>query len=186
MPKQITDNQVYQAVIDTLIKHGYAGATTKRIAQSADINEVTLFRKYGNKAQLVASAVASETDGFPELPYTGDVAADLVFAAEAYLHRTVKHAALFPVIMSELTRFPELRTTLEGPVGAVSKIRQLIMRYQTEGVLAADEEPLHAVAGLIGPLIVINMLRSAARMPIPVVEVNDHVTRYLQGRQNMG
>ena len=38
-------------------KYGYAAATTKKLAKAAGIGEVTLFRKYGNKAQLVKQAM---------------------------------------------------------------------------------------------------------------------------------
>ena len=51
MPKVIEDEDVYQAVIEVVAEYGYSGATTKQMADAADVSEVTLFRKYGNKAQ---------------------------------------------------------------------------------------------------------------------------------------
>ena len=45
MPKKIDNEAVYQGVVDRLIERGYAGATTKHIAELAGISEVSLFRK---------------------------------------------------------------------------------------------------------------------------------------------
>lgn len=36
---------------------GFRGATTRRIADEAGVNEVTLFRLFGSKAQLIAEAI---------------------------------------------------------------------------------------------------------------------------------
>ena len=154
MPKQISDTLVYEATIETLIARGYAGATTKLIAEAAGINEVTLFRKYGNKAQLVAAAVGHEGEQLAEeaIAYTGDPQADLLRVARSYLHSAEKHSQLFPLIMSEMARYPELSETLQGPFAVVMQIGELIKRYQDEDKLHR-EHPLHAVGALLGPVI---------------------------------
>ncbi len=184
MPKQISDNVVYKATIETLIARGYAGATTKLIAEAAGINEVTLFRKYGNKAQLVAAAVTHESIQFDEdaIVYTGDVAADLLRVAQNYLHSAEKHRQLFPLIMSEMSRYPELEDTLNGPFNVVTQVSALIARYQSEGILYA-EHPLHAVGALLGPVIIYTMLKSAQpNLPLPQVDLSAHIARFLEGR----
>ena len=52
MPKVVEDEKIYSAAMQTVIERGYSGATTKQIAGAADISEVTLFRKYGSKAEI--------------------------------------------------------------------------------------------------------------------------------------
>ena len=59
MPKVIADLQIFQAVMETISERGYVGATTRQIADTAGVSEVTLFRKYGTKAELVKRAVAA-------------------------------------------------------------------------------------------------------------------------------
>lgn len=39
---------------------GFRGATTRRIADEAGVNEVTLFRLFGSKAQLIAEAISCQ------------------------------------------------------------------------------------------------------------------------------
>ncbi|NOK59163.1 MAG: DNA-binding transcriptional regulator, AcrR family [Chloroflexi bacterium AL-W] len=53
MFRHISDEQILTATCDVIVAHGYEGSTTKLIATTSDINEVTLFRKFGNKANLV-------------------------------------------------------------------------------------------------------------------------------------
>ena len=38
-------------------EHGFRGATTRRIAEEAGVNEVTLFRHFGSKEALIAECV---------------------------------------------------------------------------------------------------------------------------------
>ena len=53
MPKIVHDKDIYQAVIQVISECGYAGATTRQMADVANVSEVTLFRKYGTKLQLI-------------------------------------------------------------------------------------------------------------------------------------
>ena len=58
MPKIISDAQVFQAVLDVVQKEGYVKATTKRLAEAANIHETTLFDKYGSKVELIMQTFA--------------------------------------------------------------------------------------------------------------------------------
>lgn len=52
----LVDDTIFEATIQVLAKEGYDGATTRKIAEEADVNEVTLFRKFKNKENLVKQA----------------------------------------------------------------------------------------------------------------------------------
>ncbi len=49
--------RVLEATKNLLVKHGYKGTTTRRIAENAGVNEVTLFRKYKSKDGLLGAAL---------------------------------------------------------------------------------------------------------------------------------
>jgi AcrR family transcriptional regulator len=183
MAKQIADSQVYKATIETLLAHGYAGATTKRIAKQAGINEVTLFRKYGSKAKLVAAAVAHERIQLAaqEIVYTGDVVADLLSMVQIYHNATPHHSQLFALIIAEIVRYPELRETLRVPHQMIEKFGSLMARYQQEGKLRKGE-PILIVGALLAPVIIDTMLRSAdPDFPVPPLDLRLHVERFLGG-----
>jgi AcrR family transcriptional regulator len=185
VPKIIADQQIYEAALQAVIERGYSGATTKQIAEAADISEVTLFRKYGNKAELIRQAITSMTeqlDFASAARYTGDVAADLLRVVEMYQRSAEKNGLFIYTIMSEMPRYPELAEVISKPMGMFNQIGQLLARYQEEGVLKA-EHPMHALAGLLGPLIAINMLRNATdKLLMPPPDLVNHVTFFLNGR----
>jgi AcrR family transcriptional regulator len=57
---------ILEAARELFAERGYAGATTREIAQRADINEVLLFRHFTSKAQLFEQAVFEPCQGFIE------------------------------------------------------------------------------------------------------------------------
>lgn len=48
-----TEEKILRAVFDIVEKEGYEKATTKRISAEAGVNEVTIFRKFKNKKNLL-------------------------------------------------------------------------------------------------------------------------------------
>ena len=186
MPKIIEDEKIYRAAVQVVIERGYSGATTKQIAEMADISEVTLFRKYGNKAQLIKQAIAAMTDQIglkTAATYTGDVEADLIRVAQTYQTSADEFGQFIYNVLLEVPRHPELADSLDMPLGLISRVGQLMARYQAEGILV-QEHPLHAVAALWGPLMVTNVIRAAvpAGAP-PPIDLVAHVVQFLDGRR---
>lgn len=185
MPKIIDDASVYLAVIHTIGAHGYTGTTTRQMAQAAQISEVTLFRKYGSKQQLVRQAIDAiiqQTDFLNAVQYTGDVSADLLRILRTYQDSVVAHEQFFSVLFSEISRNPELGDSFEQPLQLFKKIGDLVQRYQRQGVLR-QEHPLHAVAALLGPLIYLAMVGSrVSPKGLPGFDLEKHVMYFLEGR----
>ncbi|MFC1879005.1 TetR/AcrR family transcriptional regulator [Chloroflexota bacterium] len=185
MPKIIEDEKVYQAVLQTIIERGYAGATTKQMADAADVSEVTLFRKYESKLQLVGQAIvwlADQMNLASAAFYTGDIKADLLRVVQAYQESVVRHGQFFMVIISEMQRVPELTGLARVPFNIFQEIGQMLARYQAEGVLR-QEHPLHALAALLGPMIYTTMMRSALEDDLlPPLDLSIHVSSFLEGR----
>lgn len=68
-----TRQQILEAAVRVYSEAGFRGATTRRIADEAGVNEVTLFRIFGSKAALIGEAVrahaeAREMAPLPEVP----------------------------------------------------------------------------------------------------------------------
>ncbi|MEM8859578.1 MAG: TetR/AcrR family transcriptional regulator [Chloroflexota bacterium] len=183
MAKQIKDEQVYESVLETLIENGYSGSTTKKIAQKAGMNEVTLFRKYGSKGELVAAAIRYERLKMDDtkIQYTGDLRADLLLIVQSYLKVSVHQSKLFPLIVSEMFRYPELRDAMKVPHEIVQMFAVIISRYQTDGSLK-DGEPILLVMNLLGPIIVHTMLNTAnPDLQLPPIDIEQHIDRFLTG-----
>ena len=186
MPKIIQDEEVFEATIDMVLKQGYAGATTKSIAQSAGVSEATLFRKYGSKNRLIAAAVNHQFQDLnrSKMEYTGDLRKDLLTVIKLYEETSTKDSQLFPLIISEIARYPELRQTLDVPMSIILKLSKLIEKYQNAQLLKS-EDPLTTAIALLGPIILSKMLRSAnVKLPIPIPDLTSHVDFFIAGRKN--
>jgi len=186
MPKIVYDEEVFQAVIRVIIERGYNGATTKQLARAAGVSEVTLFRKYGNKAQLVKlaiRAIADRMDFESVTRYSGDVQSDLLRVVRRYQKLTAQYGQFLAILIPEMHRHPELVEALDRPMGIMHAIGGLLARYQAEGVLR-PEPPLQAVAALLGPLIYFAMIRGTVYAgQIPPIDLEQHVARFLAGRR---
>ncbi len=186
MPKVVNDMDVFRAVMKIMVVYGYDGTTTKQMAEAAGISEVTLFRKYGSKAQLVKLAIvaiADQLDLDSAAQYTGDAAADLLRIVERYQYLASNHGQFMAMLLPEISRHPELVDVLDRPMGIMRQISRLISQYQEEGGLQ-PENPLHAASALLGPLIYFAMMRgSLLDANLPPIDLPLYVTHFLHGRR---
>jgi len=186
MPKILEDIQIYHAVMQVVAERGYTGATTKQMADAADVSEVTIFRKYGSKQQLVKQAISSiisQTDLASAAQYTGDINADLIRIVQAYQDAAVKHGGFITALFSEMSRHPELVDSIDEPLNIFLAMGELLARYQDEGQLQ-KEHPLHTLAALLGPVMYTAMMSKA--MPnkqLPPLDLSNHVTCFLDGHR---
>lgn len=184
MPKIVRDEHIFQTVIAVLTQRGYDSATMRAIAEAAGVSEVTLFRRYGSKAELVRQAVAwlaSTLDFETAVQATGDVYADLGRVVQRYQQLMERHGAFLTVIMAELARHPEMADVMDAPRAVLWAIGGLFLHYQQAGVLV-NEPPLQSAAALLGPLAYSALMRRVWQMDAPLLDVETHVRRFLEGR----
>lgn len=186
MPKIIADVDIFHAVMKVVSERGYAGATTREMAQTANVSEVTLFRRYGSKLELVKQAISAivEESGFSEAVYhSGDLDSDLLRVVEAYKRSALRHGVFLSALLSDISRHPELSTSLAGPLEVFRSVAELIACYQSDGKLI-EEEPYHAVAALFGPMIFGNLMASAIPGDFyPPLDLQKHLAAFLSGRK---
>ena len=185
MPKVIDEVSIFKTVIDRLVSHGYEGATTKEIAQVAGVNEATLFRKYGSKAELVEKAVNQQLSNTPlnGLVFTGELEADLLAIVEAYMETNRMFGEIIPTLLVELPRHLELKGAFKSAGDNIQGIVKIMQSYQTRGLLK-PESPLASLNTLIGPLMTSQMIRRAnLGLPVPGIDTREYVNAFLHGRK---
>jgi AcrR family transcriptional regulator len=92
-------------------EHGWRGTTTRKIAEEAGVNEVTLFRQFGSKESLLLEAIesASSGPGFPELPdLPVDPATELESWARAHHAIVVRNRGIIRACLAESEERPAL------------------------------------------------------------------------------
>jgi AcrR family transcriptional regulator len=154
MSVRVSDDTILDAVVATVVAHGYTGATTRQIATTASVNEVTLFRRFANKESLVQAAIHRDLARItnPDLQPSGDLEADLLAVLDYFVALYRQPTSLPLVLILEAVRNPELEDLLRQPLALQTKLRALIATYQQSGQLI-DEPPADAVNALIGPLL---------------------------------
>ena len=114
-----TRDRLLQAAIAVFSTSGVIGATTREIARVAQVNEVTLFRHFQTKEQLLnavaeyvsaltTETLATETLATETLPIeeTPDLRSDLLRYARLYNQRLEDYEALIRMFIGEAQRHP--------------------------------------------------------------------------------
>lgn len=187
------NDPVLTAALQVLAEQGLKGATTRAIAARAGVNEVTLFRRYGNKAGLLRAAVLSRASALAGsgVQDTGNLEADLIHLTRHYQAALETVGPVIRVIATEFPRHPELRGLLDGPLELFRRIGVLLTRYQQGGQLRP--EPLTTLLpALIGPLVLPHLIPDLFRTLAPdlapdapdpfTLDAAQHVHRFLHGR----
>lgn len=105
-----TRQRLIEAALELFTAHGVTETTTKQIAELAAVNEVTLFRHFGNKHGLLLAAI-EEAAVFTELGQT------LVQQADQadYIDQALKEYAT--TCLEALERVPEMVRSVVGEAG---------------------------------------------------------------------
>jgi AcrR family transcriptional regulator len=135
---------------------GFRGTTTRRIAQEAGVNEITLFRHFGSKAALLQEALERSRrhgDDVPLPEEPGDPRAELLAWSRAHLASMRKRRTLMRTCLAEVGEHPELNPS-EGsaPARASAALCAYIERLRAQGRAARDFDPQVAAVMLMGSL----------------------------------
>jgi AcrR family transcriptional regulator len=183
LAEPVTDATMFDAALAVLAERGYAGATTRRIAEAAGINEVTLFRRFGDKRQLILAAIHADISRLADngLTTTGDIEADLIRVVEYYSDIYQHRNGLVGTLLLEGARNPNVAALIKEPLGAMSRLAEIFAGYQRAGQMV--EEPTEfAVQSLLAPLLVITLLRRVTSSEIAIPDARTVVQRFLKGR----
>jgi len=154
----ISRSKLLEAAARVYAECGFRGATTRRIAEEAGVNEVTIFRNFGSKAALIHEAVRCHVGSSFPLPALPDVPADpereLLAWASAYYAYLRDSAPLIRKTMGELEERPEAAPTVSG--GAPDRaavLRHYFAALRRDGWLGGERactaQDLHTVATML-------------------------------------
>lgn len=141
---------------------GWRGATTRRIAEEAGVNEVTLFRQFGSKEALLGAVMAhSATQNtlppFPLVPINPE--RELTEWAVAHHQRLCEMREMIRQMMGQCVERPDVAScAATGPQGAAAMLRDYVVRLRRAGWLSTGPngtppaDAAAAVAMLMGAL----------------------------------
>jgi AcrR family transcriptional regulator len=112
LPPPSSRDRLLKAAARIFARDGFQGATTRTIAQEAQVNEVTLFRHFQNKERLLAvvleQVAAAQAKALAYDPlWTGDLITDLRHYADVLNAVLEENEPLIRTLIGEAHRHPE-------------------------------------------------------------------------------
>lgn len=147
--------RILAAAAELYSETGFRGATTRKIAERAGVNEVTLFRHFGSKTRLLHEAIQSgvgtnlcDLPARPEQPR-----AELTEWALNNHRELFNRRSLIRTAMGEMEEHPDLMPAERSPaVCAGQALRDYLRRLQELGRVRPDVDPRAAATMFMGTL----------------------------------
>ena len=169
-------DRLLHAAVRVFEEAGSRGATTRRIAAEAGVNEITLFRHFGSKSALLSEALAAANrhpveTGLPWDPR--DPQAELLAWSRAGYAHLRRHAAMIRTTLGELAESPEAARCVAGnPMRVHSELLGYLHRLRERGMVDLDWEPDAAANLLMGALFADAVARDAVPEKYPYPEAD--------------
>ena len=149
-------DQLLEAAVLIYAEAGYRGATTRRIATAAGVNEITLFRHFGSKDALMREAIARAGSSavpelLPDLPR--EPSRELRNWAQAHITELRERRSLIRTCMGEIEEHPGLFSSENSPPAlAAQALSRYLRRLREVGLTKAPFDEVAASAMLMGVL----------------------------------
>lgn len=149
-------NEILAAAAGVFAKCGFRGSTTRRIADAAGVNEITIFRQFGSKEALIREAMQHMTQDatlatLPETPV--DPQRELTEWSEAFIQHLRLRRSIIRKTMSEIEERPEMcECASYVPRKASNELCDYLVALKRQGRVRADFEPKTASAMLMGAI----------------------------------
>jgi AcrR family transcriptional regulator len=147
---------ILTAAVAVFAQYGFLGATTRRIAEAAGVNEVTLFRYFGSKETLLLEAMQHDTQatGIIELPATPvDPMTELTVWSEVFIKHLRLRSSIIRKTMSEIEEHPEIGVCASHvPRRASAGLCAYLDALKREGFTTEEFDSKTASAMLMGAI----------------------------------
>jgi AcrR family transcriptional regulator len=128
-----TETRILQAFLGLVAERGINATTTRAVAEAAGVNEVTIFRRFGDKANLAREAIRRLRPALDEVSPRVDAttpaaaAAGVVAILRMLWEGLSEHPELLQFGLAEGWRMVELRSEIEvAPLAALDLVRRTL------------------------------------------------------------
>ncbi len=181
-------DRLIEAALALIGEKGPRGASTRAIAERAGLNEVTLFRTFGRKDDLIAACIQSLFQRIVgptgQRPRSDDVVADLEALARDYFGLANSHRHALARLLPELRRNQKLAEAIlrDTATPVTASMFGLFAHHQGAGRLRSDADPRELTLAFLGPLLAHAMIGDLLGLP-DALDLPAYVARYLDGHR---
>ncbi len=151
-----TRDEILTAAAGVFAQHGFRGSTTRRIADAAGVNEITIFRQFGSKEALIREAMQhlTQSANLVALPQTPvDPQRELTEWSESFIQHLRLRSSIIRKTMSEIEERPEMSECASYvPRQASNDLCDYLTALKRQGAIRSDFEPKSAAAMLMGAI----------------------------------
>jgi AcrR family transcriptional regulator len=148
--------RILEAALEVFAEAGTRGATTRRIAEAAGVNEVTLFRQFGSKDALLQEALQWASQRVLVLSLPGaprDPGAELTAWCREHLRVMHQARALLRTSIGEFESNPEFSAPgCEVPTRVSRELEAYVQRLRERGLADPHLDTRGAASLLMGAL----------------------------------
>ncbi|NMO55069.1 TetR/AcrR family transcriptional regulator [Actinoplanes sp. TBRC 11911] len=147
---------IRNAVMHELAEVGYGRLSIEAVARRAGVGKTAIYRRWGNKLEMVLEIVEDVAGRSVPLPDTGSFAGDLqlimMIVSRALQHRIASQ--IIPDLMAEAARNQQIAETLQKALRTHQTAvgDKLVGQAVARGELPAGTDPEVAVDMILGPL----------------------------------
>ncbi|MCJ8012466.1 TetR/AcrR family transcriptional regulator [Paenibacillus sp. KQZ6P-2] len=129
---QTTSDKILKATIDLMAEKGYDGTTTKEIALAAGVNEVTIFRHFGTKENMLEAAFnrfhyANEMTKLFSDGLNGNLYEDLLTLSRTYHKIMNQNKKLISIALKGSSNLPN--AVLQEAARSPKHLKNLLSNY---------------------------------------------------------
>lgn len=156
-------DKLLDAAAQVYARTGYRGATTRRIAQQAGVNEITLFRHFGSKQALIQAVLdcggLPSPGGLPGEPRHPD--RELHAWCRLQFDHLYQHRAIIRTVLGDIAEHPEGAAFVARscPSASLQELHAYLLRLRQHGMTRAPFNAASAAAMLLGALFAEAMVR---------------------------
>lgn len=163
-----TRARLIEAATEVFASSGLAGATTREIARVAKVNEVTLFRHFQSKEQLLAAVIQQLVTLQAEAlanqeEWTQDLHIDLKHYARIFNQMLEEHEALIRTFIGEAKRHPTAACKIlhDAPQSLDNQLIAYLQKCQKNGIVRPEID-IELAVDMFTAMLLSGMLRRTA------------------------
>jgi AcrR family transcriptional regulator len=173
-PTEDTRQRIISTALKLFGQVGYARASTRLIAEAAGVNEVTLFRHFGNKKNLLMACMEKfNASGFAatfESVLSGDYPSDIARMAQLQLQNTAENLSVLHLLLSDARNLPELQEAMRSGSSSNMALLTAYFQRQIEAGMVRPELPADVLAAAFDSLfsthVILNNLFNEGGAPV--------------------